>query len=234
MGSNPIILTDGNHGLKFGLTSVGVDGPYLYGFNAGALGTTDGGDDVSLAWSQTEVNIYKPLDMNGNNISSDSNTVFSIGTNISTNNNITFSNYAGALGDIKLKSYNIEIGDNQNGTVSIASGGGGYITTVAQSTINTVAETYFTGGITRFLISTPIPQPILQYGQVSSTGSSGSVVVTIPQRYTSVSSYLPFAVMADYPASEIYVSTLTRATFEIGWQNGGGGNQLFNWHTMGT
>jgi hypothetical protein len=40
--------------------------------------------------------------------------------------------------------------------------------------------------------------------------------------------------MADAPAAEIYVSTLTRATFEIGWQNGGGGNQLFNWQTMGT
>lgn len=300
MGSNPIILTDANHGLRFGLALVGVDGPYLYGFAGGALGTTDGGNelkltwnrnevqslkpllmndnpikirnngttglawgsaapysvgvdgpflfgntqgalgttstinDISLAWDTNKVEMYKPLDMNGNNISSDSNTVFSIGTNISVSNNITFSNYGGTLGDIKVKSYNIEIGDNQNGTISIASGGGGYITTVAQSTINTVSETVFTGGISRTLIGNLIPQPILQYGQVSSSGSSGSVVVTMPTRYTSVSSYLPFACMADAPAAEIYVSTLSRATFEIGWQNGGGGNQLFNWNTMGT
>jgi len=300
MGSNPIILTDANHGLRFGLSLVGVDGPYLYGFAGGALGTTDGGNelkltwnrnevqslkpllmndnpikirndgstglawgsvapysvgvdgpylfgysqgalgttistnDISLAWDNTKVEMYKPVDMNGNNISSDSNTVFSIGTNISVSNNITFSNYGGTLGDIKVKSYNIEIGDNQNGTISIASGGGGYITTVAQSTINTVSETVFTGGISRTLIGDLIPQPILQYGQVSSSGSSGSVVVQMPTRYTAVNTYLPFACMADYPAAEIYVSTLTRATFEIGWQNGGGGNQLFNWHTMGT
>jgi hypothetical protein len=40
--------------------------------------------------------------------------------------------------------------------------------------------------------------------------------------------------MGDAPAAELYVSTLTRATFEIGWQNGGGGDHYFNWHTMGT
>ena len=136
---------------------------------------------------------------------------------------------------------NLDMLDHNITAVSSISAGGELsitantnILTTATSTINTVSETYFTGGITRFLISNSIPQPVIQYGQVSSSGSSGSVVVTMPQRYTSVSSYLPFAVMADYPASEIYVSTLTRATFEIGWQNGGGGNQLFNWHTMGT
>lgn len=104
----------------------------------------------------------------------------------------------------------------------------------ATSTINTATSSWFSGGITRFLISTALPQPIIQYGQVSSSGSSGAITVTIPQRYTAVNTYLPFACMADAPAAELYVSTLTRATFEIGWQNGGGGNQLFNWHTMGT
>ena len=90
------------------------------------------------------------------------------------------------------------------------------------------------GELKRFLISTDILQPIIQYGQETSSGSSGTVTVTLPQRYTSVSSYLPFACMGDAPAAEVYVTVLTRATFEIGWQNGGGGTQLLNWHTMGT
>jgi hypothetical protein len=90
------------------------------------------------------------------------------------------------------------------------------------------------GDFSRYMISTELLQPVIQYGQVSSSGSSGTVTVTIPQRYTSVSSYLPFAVMGDAPAAEIYVCNITRATFEIGWQNGGGGTQIFNWHTMGT
>jgi hypothetical protein len=176
------------------------------------------------------------LNMNGFNITAGSNQLLSIGTAVPNPypNTIAFSNYGGTLGDIKMKSYNIEIGDNQNGTISLLSGSAGYITTTAQSTINTVAETVFTGGVSRTLVSSNIPQPIIQYGQVSSSGGSGAVTVTIPTRYTSVSSYLPFACMADAPAAEIYVSTLTRATFEIGWQNGGGGAQLFNWHTMGT
>jgi hypothetical protein len=90
------------------------------------------------------------------------------------------------------------------------------------------------GAFSRFMISTDILQPIIQYGQATSSGSSGSVVITLPQRYTSVSSYVPFACMGDAPAAEIYVVVLTRATFEIGWQNGGGGTQVLNWHTMGT
>jgi len=90
------------------------------------------------------------------------------------------------------------------------------------------------GQFKRFMISTDILQPIIQYGQETSSGSSGTVTVTLPQRYTSVTSYVPFACMGDAPAAEIYVTNLTRATFEIGWQNGGGGTQLLNWHTMGT
>ena len=76
-------------------------------------------------------------------------------------------------------------------------------------------------------------QPVIQYGQVSSSGSSGAVIVSTPYAYSAVNSYLPFACMSDAPAAEIYVSTLTEQAFEIGWQNGGGGNQLFNWNTMG-
>lgn len=135
----------------------------------------------------------------------------------------------------------LDIADNTITSVSSITAGGELsisattnLKTSAVSTINTVAQTIFTGGVSRTLISSNVPQPIIQYGQVSSSGTSGAITVTIPQRYTAVNTYLPFACMADAPAAELYVSTLTRATFEIGWQNGGGGNQLFNWHTMGT
>ena len=185
-------------GLSYGSIapfSVGIDGPYLFGFTQGALGTTSNANDISLAWDTAEINIYKTVDFEDNKI-------------------------------LNLSSI------TASGELSISAGTD--IKTSAVSTINTVSETVFTGGVSRELISDIIPQPVIQYGQVSSSGSSGAVTVTMPTRYTSVSSYLPFAVMADAPAAEIYVSTLTRATFEIGWQNGGGGAQLFNWHTMGT
>jgi hypothetical protein len=108
------------------------------------------------------------------------------------------------------------------------------ILTSAVSTINTVSNTYFSGGVSRRLDGVGVLQPVIQYGQVSSSGSSGAVIVSTPQAYSAVNTYLPFACMADAPAAELYVSTLTEQAFEIGWQNGGGGNQLFNWHTMGT
>jgi hypothetical protein len=108
------------------------------------------------------------------------------------------------------------------------------ILTSAVSTINTVQNTYFSGSVSRRLAGVGVEQPVIQYGQVSSTGSSGSVIVSTPHAYSAVNTYLPFANMADAPAAEIYVSTLTEQAFQIGWQNGGGGNQLFNWQTLGT
>jgi hypothetical protein len=108
------------------------------------------------------------------------------------------------------------------------------IQTSAVSTINTVQNTYFSGGVSRRLAGVGIEQPVIQYGQVSSSGSSGTVIVSTPYAYSALNTYLPFACMADAPAAEIYVSTLTEQAFEIGWQNGGGGNQLFNWQTLGT
>jgi hypothetical protein len=93
-------------------------------------------DNHSIQLSTPSINLNglitanSNLDMNGNNIIANSNQLLSIGTN-SPNpypNVIEFSNYGGYLGDIKMKSYNIEIGDNQNGTIAIKSGGAGYIT----------------------------------------------------------------------------------------------------------
>jgi len=60
MGSNNITLKDDYHGLVYGAGSyrnVGIDGPFLYGYSAGALGITDGGDSIKLSWDRTSVNI---------------------------------------------------------------------------------------------------------------------------------------------------------------------------------
>jgi hypothetical protein len=198
MNDFPINLRNNSTvGLAYGSVapySVGIDGPFLFGFTQGALGTTSNANDISLAWDAAEVNIYKTLDMEDNFI-----------LNVST---IT------ASGELSISANND-------------------ILTSAVSTINTVQNTYFTGGISKRLDGVGILQPVIQYGQVSSSGGSGTVIVSTPYAYSAVNSYLPFACMADAPAAELYVSTLTEQAFEIGWQNGGGGNQLFNWNTMG-
>jgi hypothetical protein len=218
------------------------------------------GNTQALSIRGDSVNTFKPLLMNDNYIAirNDGTTGLAWGSavpySVGVDGPFLFGNTQGALGttistnDISLawdtsvveiyKTLNL---NNQNitGVSSISAFGelsisaNNDILTSAVSTINTVQNTYFTGTVSKRLDGVGIQQPIIQYGQVSSSGSSGSVVVTIPTQYTAVNTYLPFACMSDAPAAEIYVSTLTNSTFEIGWQNGGGGNQLFNWHTMG-
>jgi len=110
----------------------------------------------------------------------------------------------------------------------------GNIQTQATSTINTVGQTIFTGGVSRTLIGQNIQQPIIQYGVVSTSGVSGNLTVNIPTRYTSQASYLPFANMIDSPPAQLNVSSISRGSFIIGWSSAGPGNQTFSWMTVGT
>ena len=92
------------------------------------------------------------------------------------------------------------------------------------------------GAFSRFMISTEIQQPVIQYAYVSTASAfSGTITVTLPQRYTSVNSYIPFAVVQNDTITTFYVSTITRATFEIGWSGYTGFNDIiFSWNTLGT
>jgi hypothetical protein len=183
-------------------------------------------------------NLTGTLNMNGYVITDTTSTltISSIGVNVGGAEVVALAagdlstNYA----SIALYSTSVFIAQVGDTTGVIDINAAGDIQTAAISTINTVQNTYFSGGVSRRLDGVGVVQPIIQYGQVSSSGGSGAVIVSTPQAYSAVNTYLPFACMADAPAAELYVSTLTEQAFEIGWQNGGGGNQLFNWHTMGT
>jgi hypothetical protein len=124
----------------------------------------------------------------------------------------------------------------QNNIIDTA---GGNIQTQAVSTINSVPETVFTGDVlvssfTQTLIGNRVPQPVIQTGFVSSTGTSGTITITMPQRYTTQQSYTTFGNMIDSPAAQIFTSSITRGSFILGWSSAGGGTQTFNWMTVGT
>lgn len=156
-------------------------------------------------------------------------TIYLSGSNIEARGNLDMTNYAiNNVTSITSAVATMALSNTSNIEINAPNIGVGGAVNMNCNAMSNVGE------LKRFLISTDILQPIIQYGQETSSGSSGTVTVTLPQRYTSVSSYLPFACMGDAPAAEVYVTVLTRATFEIGWQNGGGGTQLLNWHTMGT
>jgi hypothetical protein len=139
-----------------------------------------------------------------------------------------------ATSDLNMSGYNISNLSSITAAGDLSISATTNLKTTAISTINTVTQTIFTGGVSRTLVSSNVPQPIIQYGYASSTGASGTVTVTIPQRYTTQASYVPFACMVDDPPAQINVSSITRGSFIIGWSSAGTGNQTFAWHTMGT
>lgn len=95
-------------------------------------------------------------------------------------------------------------------------------------------STIISGTVQRILSARNVTQPILQYDVVASSGNSGSVVVTLPTAYTSVSSFVAFACMEDPDPAEMSVVRNTASEIEIFWQTGGGGAHSIAWNTMGT
>jgi len=74
--SNPILVRDTFAGIVWGYNApynVGIDGPYVFGYSAGALGTTGVSGtlvpDISLQWDRSNINAQKNLIMNGHDIS---------------------------------------------------------------------------------------------------------------------------------------------------------------------
>lgn len=202
---------------------------------------TDGSIYLQTTGANKNVYINGTLNMNGCNISAGATQLLSIGTNTSpAPNNITFSNYGGTLGDIKMNAYNITIGDGESGTILLNGGSGGYaITNAAFIRLNGAIDAYSNSmtnvtNFSRILIGTAINQPIIQYSTIQGSGVSGTVTVTMPTRYTSQASYLAFANMIDAPAAQLFVSTISRGSFIIGWTSAGTGTQTFAWNTMGT
>ena len=131
---------------------------------------------------------------------------------------------------ISITSSNIELGaDNNINIVTPTINIGGSVNTNCNAISNV-------GQFNRFLISTDLSQPVIQYEYVSTAAAfSGTVTVTLPQRYTSVSSYIPFANITNDATTTLYVNVITRATFEIGWSGYTGFSDIvFSWNTMGT
>jgi hypothetical protein len=88
--------------------------------------------------------------------------------------------------------------------------------------------------VTRTLSGVQIGQPVLQYGEATSSGNNGSVVVTLPTAYTSAASYVAFVSMMDADPAEMSVVRNTSSEIEIFWAQAGGGSHTVAWNTMGT
>jgi hypothetical protein len=191
-----------------------------------AFGTIDltsyGNTNITTAFSNTillnsDGNLTLQAARAGCNISLFSPDVFITGTS----NVIINTKYSTWTGSNNFNILSSNIGITSSNAFDIVATGNGLI---------------LDGEFKRKLVGTNITQPIFQYEYVSTTGAaSGTVTVTLPQRYTSVSSYIPFANVTNDATTTFYVSTVTRATFEIGWSGYTGFSDIvFSWNTLGT
>lgn len=90
------------------------------------------------------------------------------------------------------------------------------------------------GEFKRKLASTNIPQPIIQYGEDNTgSGTSGSIIVTLPVAYGATSAYVAFATMEDADPAEMSVVRNTASEIEIFWAQGGSGSHVIVWQTIG-
>ena len=211
------------------------------GFNIyGAVGISNGNlymnnnsiTQLSNIYSAGDFNIYAPS-----------------GLGIGLNNNTYFNNFAlGDVGAINMKSagtinangstiYNVANMTGSNLTIST----GGNLTLTPTGTTNFSTDINLSqhiisnvGGLTRTLNSTPIAQPVIQYGTATGSGTSGTAVVTLSPAYAASNSYVVQVTMRDSPTAQLYATPTASNSFTIGWSSAGTGTQNIMWTTFGT
>jgi len=196
----------GINGLAWGSVapySVGVDGPYLFGYTQGALGTTSNSNDISLAWDTNKVEMYKPIDMNGSGIGDGS-------------------------GFLTLSSATVALAATDS--IGLVTSG---LSTFSVLNITSTSIDLISPTVTRDLVGVSVAQPVIQYGEDGVSGNSGSVAVTLTTPYTSVSSFVAFASMMDTVPAQIAVNRDSASQITLQWSSAGGGTHRIGWQTLG-
>jgi hypothetical protein len=144
------------------------------------------------------------------------NTTTLLDTNITANRNMTL-NSSSNINTNSVIDTNITA---QKNMVLSASNSGNYIT------LNS-------GQVNRTLLGVGVAQPVIQYGIVSTSGNNGSIVVNIPNAYTSVSTYIALVSMEDTSPAQMSVQKINASRIEIYWGNAGGGSHSIAWSCQG-
>jgi hypothetical protein len=78
-----------------------------------------------------------------------------------------------------------------------------------------------------------VVQPKVQYGIVTTSGSSGSTTITLSNAYASVSSYVALPIMEDTSPAEMSAQRTSDNTFDVYWAQAGVGSHTIAWATFG-
>jgi hypothetical protein len=104
---------------------------------------------------------------------------------------------------------------------------------VAESTVAIISpNVYVSTNCNNYHIMN-VRQPFIQYGAVSTSGGSGSMMVTLDVPYSSITSYQAFIAMEDSSPAQTSIVKNTVSTITLYWANGGGGTHALSWNTMG-
>jgi hypothetical protein len=222
--------TAGSNSIDFFINTAGVG---QSGSSAPGTGNTQ-----ALSIRGDEVSLFKPIDMNGNVIGDNTGTltISSISVNIGGPDTVAL-----AAGDLSTNYTSMFLVSTSVGIAQVGDTAGfidinaaGNIQTAALSTINTVQNTYFSGNISKRLDGAGVIQPIIQYGEISTSGSTGNQTISIPAHYSASNSYVAFACMEDSSPSQISVVRNSVSTIEVYWAQAGGGSHTIVWQTLGT
>jgi hypothetical protein len=198
-------VTIGNAG-----TSIQFAGPNIY------VGTSSGGFNLNIP---VAIGSAYSLNMQNAPINNASN-VFGNDITITGSNTVSITApYTTLTGGSNFNILGNNIGITSSNAFDIVATGSGVI---------------LDGEFKRKLSGTNISQPIIQFGEDNTgSGSSGSVVITLPVAYPLASSYVAFATMEDSSPSEISVVRNSASEIEIFWAQAGSGSHVIVWQTCG-
>jgi hypothetical protein len=184
--------------------------------SAGATQLVSGTGDIELtAGAGRKIDMFSSVDMFNNNISNVSNVTSSTPLSITSG------------GQLSL------VAPLNNDIVVTTAGTGRVVLNTAPSGRVEVNNTMRMNGDFQRVLDNPISQPVFQYGDITSTGSSGNQLVTLTDTYTTTTSYAVQATMEDTNPAQVSVDRLTTSTFRIYWTNAGGGSHTISWLAYG-
>jgi hypothetical protein len=180
----------------------------------GVLLTSTTGDVELTAGAGSKIDMKSDVNMFSNSISNVSNITSSI--------------------PIGITGQSVSISSTGNNPITLTASGTGDLNLASTSgTIQMTSPVRQTQTVARVLSGSNITQPIIQYGQINTTGSSGDQLVFLGVPYASSSSFLAYATQEGTTPAELSTANFSSNSFRIYWQNASAGAHNINWFVFG-
>jgi hypothetical protein len=245
---DPLLITAQSFGSYVNISEVGnITGTQVLGSNAGIIsqmsnittsninvGTINNVPYASPSnWSTFPAT--QSVNLSNFNISNIQNIVATtplgisgLGVAVSSSGNNNISLTTSGSGDINLTS-------GTTGDINLTATDTGIINLTAGTGVNGRVElnrTRFTSRVDRLLGGGDIPQPIFQYGSISSSGNSGNFLINFTA-YTSVGQYFIQVSMEDTQPAQMSVNKVSSSSARVYWANAGSGTHTITWLAYG-